>query len=93
MVEYATSRLLDEPLKAAIAELDRNVAEGRVAASRRVVGEQELDGQKPGRAGCNHAAGSRGDDDNRTEDGGPGGSEEGSLAPFFRLPLAAGHGR
>ena len=40
MVEYASSRLLDEPLKAAIAQLDDNVAEGRRAASRRVIGEE-----------------------------------------------------
>ena len=49
MVEYAKSRLLDGPLKAAIADMWRNVAKGRVAASRRVVGEGELlDGRPHG---------------------------------------------
>ena len=50
MVEFASSRLLDEPLKAAIAELERNAAEGRVVAARRVIGEQELDSGKRGRS-------------------------------------------
>ena len=49
MVEFARSRLLDEPLKAAIAEMDRNAAEGRIAAARRVIGE-ELDSDE-GRRG------------------------------------------
>ena len=61
MVEYADSRLLDEPLKAAIARLEQNAAEGQQAATRRVVGEQELDGRKPRRAGGNGAATQTGD--------------------------------
>ena len=49
MTEYAKSRMLDGPLKAAIAGLWRNVAVGRVAAARRVVGEGELlDGRPHG---------------------------------------------